>query len=277
MKLTVWGARGSIPVSGPEYLRYGGDTTCLELATKKGETIILDAGTGLRRLGIELLKRKPKMIDFLLTHCHWDHLMGFPFFKPLYKKGVTIRIHGCTYAQESVKSIFQETMRAPYFPVDFNDISGELEFDNKCLPAFQVGSLCCASVPLSHPNNGYGFVFHEGEKRVAFFPDNDPMYPHKGALKYEDFVERLKGVDILIHDGEYTREEYESFSKGWGHSVYLDTVALAEDAGVKKLILWHVNQERTDDQADEMLAAARKAGGAELEVDMARVGMTLEV
>lgn len=277
MKLTVWGARGSIPVSGPEYLRYGGDTTCLELETKKGETIILDAGTGLRSLGIELLKRKTKNIDFLLTHCHWDHLMGFPFFKPIYTKGVTVRFHGCTYAQESVKYIFKETMQAPFFPVNLDDVAAELDFDDKCLESFQVGSLCCASVPLSHPNQGYGFVFHEGEKRVGFFPDNDPWFPHKGALEYEDFVERLGGVDVLIHDGEYTREEYESYSKGWGHSTYLDTIQLAKDAGIKKLILWHLNQERTDDQADAILADARKTAGAGLEVDMARAGMTLEV
>lgn len=258
MKLTVWGARGSIPVSGPEFLRYGGDTTCLEVQTRKGYTLILDAGSGLRRLGNELRHRECRECAFVLTHAHWDHLIGFPFFKPLYQSNMTIDFFGCTYAQESVKAILQHTMRPPLFPVDLSEVAAELQFHEDNASRFEVGGLWVERIPLNHPNRGCGFVLTEGKTRVAFFPDNELGLLHEGGLSRHVYAEKLAGVDVMLHDGEYLPEEYEDYALGWGHSTYVDAVHLANEAQAGRLVLWHLNQDRSDQDADRMLERARE-------------------
>lgn len=280
MKLTVWGARGSIAVSGIEFDRYGGDTTCVCLETNAGDTVILDAGTGLRPLGNKLLKEGRDTFHFVLSHAHWDHLLGFPFFKPLYRDGVTIRIHGCTYAQQSIRNFLGTVMQPPFFPVTLDDVHADLLFDDECRPEFSVGNMCCESIPLSHPNNGYGFRLTEGDKSVAFFPDNEFTYAHPGGKTFDDYVAFLGGVDLLIHDAEYLPEEYERYSRGWGHSVYSDAVRLAVAADVKHLLLWHLNQDRADDDVDALAALARQAAadaGRDGLCTMARTGLSFEL
>jgi len=280
MKLTVWGARGSIPVSGAEFDRYGGDTTCVCLETNAGDTVILDAGTGLRPLGNLLLREDRKTFHFVLSHAHWDHLLGFPFFKPLYRDGVTIHIHGCTYAQQSIRTFLSEVMQPPFFPVTLDDVHADLLFDNECRPEFSVANLRCDSIPLSHPNNGYGFRFTEGEKSFAFFPDNEFTYAHPGGKTFEEYVAFLRGVDVLIHDAEYLPEEYEEYSRGWGHSVYVDTVKLAVEAEAKRLLLWHLNQDRVDADVDTLAELADKeaaeAGRDEL-CTVAHAGLVVDI
>ena len=280
MKLTVWGARGSIAVSGAEFDRYGGDTTCVCLETETGETVILDAGTGLRPLGNKLMREGKDTFHFVLSHAHWDHLLGFPFFKPLYSKGVTIRVHGCTYAQQSIRNFLGTVMQPPFFPVTLDDVHADLVFDDECRPEFSVANMCCESIPLSHPNNGYGFRFAEGEKSFAFFPDNEFTYPHPGGRSFEAYANFVRGVDLLIHDAEYLPEEYEAYSRGWGHSVYSDAVKLAVEADVKKLLLWHLNQDRVDDDVDALNALAQqtaKDAGREGMCTMARTGLVVDV
>ena len=280
MRLTIWGARGSVPVSGPEYLRYGGDTTCLAIETSSGELVIFDAGTGIRALGNQLLAEGRREFHLLLSHAHWDHLLGFPFFKPLYQSDVVIHCHGCTYAQQSVKTILNETMKAPFFPVDLDDVAATLRFDDECLERAEFAGLSCHSIPLSHPNNGYGFRISEGDKTVALFPDNELAFVHPGGKSFADYRDFIAGVDVLIHDGEYRATEYQRFFRGWGHSSFRDTVRLAIDAGVDRLLLWHLNQDRGDDGVDAILADAREmiaVAGSSVACDMARTGLTLEV
>ena len=280
MKFTVWGARGSIPVSGVEYNRYGGDTTCVCLETNTGDTVILDAGTGLRRLGNELLRQGQGTFHFVLSHAHWDHLLGFPFFKPLYRDGVTIYIHGCTYAQESIRTFLGTVMQPPFFPVTLDDVHADLVFDNECRQAFSVGSMCCESIPLSHPNYGYGFRLYEGQKSLGFFPDNEFTFAHPGGKTFDEYVAFLSGVDVLIHDAEYLPEEYERFSRGWGHSVYSDAVRLGIASEAKRLVLWHLNQDRSDDEVEKMAELARQAAkdaGSDMECTMARSGLEVEI
>jgi phosphoribosyl 1,2-cyclic phosphodiesterase len=281
MKLTIWGARGSISVSGPMYNKYGGDTTCAEIETKSGEVVILDAGTGLRALGNQMLKEKRKEFHFLLTHAHWDHLMGLPFFKPLYRKDSSMFFHGCTFSQQSVRVLLENTMRAPFFPVDVSGISSSLKFDEVCHLEHVFCGLTCLSVPLSHPNNGFGFRLSEEGKSVVFIPDNELSLVHPGGGAFEDYVNFCEGADVLMHDAEYRPEEYLAFSKGWGHSIFLDTVRLGAEAKVKKLILWHINQDRFDDAADKLVeearAEARRLGAGDMVVEMARQGMTVEL
>ena len=280
MKLTVWGARGSISVSGPEYLKYGGDTTCVELETATGATVILDAGTGIRALGNKMLKEGRKEFHFLFSHAHWDHLLGFPFFKPLYRKDTTICVHGCPSAKKSVKNMLGEAMQAPHFPVNLDDVAAKLVYDDSPQADLSELGLECSSICLSHPNGGCGILLTERGRCVAFLPDNEFTFPHFGGATYDDYVSCLKGVDVLIHDAEYLPQEYESFSRGWGHSVYLDTVRLATEAKVGRLVLWHLNQDRSDEQLDEMADKAQQAAreaGSDVGCIMARTGLTMEV
>ncbi|MHC4872922.1 MAG: MBL fold metallo-hydrolase, partial [Planctomycetota bacterium] len=275
MKITVWGSRGSIPVSGQQYVKYGGDTTCIEIETAAGETIILDAGSGIRALGSKMIAEGKKEFHFIFSHAHWDHLLGFPFFKPLYRKDSILRFYGCTFSQGTIKKILQDTMKAPYFPVEINAVQADLRLDVCCDRDFEVGGLCCESIPLNHPNGGCGYRFYEGDKSVAIFPDNELSSPEPDAKPLEDFAEFCSGADLLIHDGEYLKEEYEAFSKGWGHSVFLDTVELGLKANVKHLVLFHLNQDHNDDKIDAITETACgiiKDAGSDMICENARTG-----
>ncbi len=253
MRITRWGARGSIPISGKEYLKYGGDTTCIEIRTKDDDLIIIDAGTGMRKLGNKLLASNKQTIHLLFTHAHWDHLMGFPFFKPIYMKGTRISMYGCPYAQNSVKDILSKSMAAPYFPVDFGQLQAEITSHGVCEETFSVGSIQIRPIQLNHPNRGMGYRFTEDGKSFVFLTDNELTLSHDGGEAYEDYVRFSAGADLLIHDAEYTEKQY-TVTKGWGHSVYTDALRLAMDAQVGQFGLFHHNQERTDEELDRMVA-----------------------
>jgi len=281
MKLTVWGARGSVPVSGPQYLKYGGDTTCAELVTASGDIVILDAGTGIRALGnehIKLLSSGPTF-HMLFSHAHWDHVQGFPFYKPLYASGVTLRVHACPCSQQEIKQWLGGTMRAPFFPVDLADVGSTLIFEEWCT-SFEIGDLRCDCFPLNHPNQGYGYRLTEGDKCLVFIPDNELGFDHPGGLPFDGYAELFADVDLLIHDGEYLPEEYHARFTGWGHSPYDEVVRLALQAGVKRLLLWHTDQDRTDAGADELVARACRqlaAGGSDIPCEAAHPGQVIEL
>lgn len=252
MLIRCFGARGSIPVSGKEYLKYGGDTTCIEIRTGDGEIIIIDAGSGIRRLGNRLLLEKRNKLNLIFTHTHWDHILGFPFFKPIYVKGVKMDLFGCPFAQNSVKSMLSKSMAPPNFPVDFDDVAAEFTFHGLCEKAFSIGSVTVTPILLSHPNQGLGYKFTEDGKSFVFLTDNELTFKHPGGLDYPDYLKFSKGADLLIHDSEYTAEDYKRM-KTWGHSVYNDSLRLALEAGVKKFGLFHHNQERVDSAVDEIV------------------------
>ena len=279
MKIRVWGSRGSIPVSGREYLKYGGDTTCLEILTKSGATIVVDAGTGIRKLGNKLAQEKCFDINFIFTHAHWDHLMGFPFFKPLYFEETTIRMHRCPYHNKFVETILSKIMAPPNFPVKYSDITAQISYLQACPTTFDIGSVTVAPIALSHPNGGSGYKFIEDGKSFVFLTDNELGYIHPGGLRFNDYLEFIGGADLLMHDAEYTPEEYSSYIE-WGHSVYTAALDLAMKGAVKKLGLFHINQERTDEQMDEIVRICRdriNAGGDSLECVGVGAGMEFEL
>lgn len=280
MLIRCWGSRGSISVSGKDFLKYGGDTTCLEVVSAEDDLIILDAGTGIRLLGNRLIAENDKrVINLLLTHAHWDHLAGFPFFKPIYLKDYKIRIFGPLPTQESLKSIISKTMTHPYFPIEFEDINAEITFHEMDHSSVDIGSLQVETIPLSHPNQGFGYKFIEGNKSFAFLTDNELTYPHEGGKEFDEYVEFVRDVDLLIHDAEYTREEYKA-TKSWGHSVYLDTLDLAIKANVGKLGFFHLNQDRTDEGEDELVDNANRIiaeKGSKLECFAVGKGMEIEL
>ena len=253
MIITCWGSRGSIPVSGKEYLKYGGDTTCLEIRTKSDDIIILDAGTGIRRLGNKLIDEERYTYHFIITHAHWDHLMGYPFFKPNYYRQARFRMHRCPFPKKFMENMIIKVMAPPNFPVRYSEIKAEIIYEEGCPTEFNVGSVTIIPIPLSHPNMGSGYKFIEDGKTFVFLTDNELGYIHPGGRPYKDYVSFAKGADILFHDGEYTEEEYEAKIL-WGHSSYTEALNLALDAEVKQFGLFHHNQERTDAELDGMVA-----------------------
>ncbi|MHB9098458.1 MAG: MBL fold metallo-hydrolase [Syntrophales bacterium] len=257
MLIRCWGARGSIPVSGQEYLRYGGDTTCIEVRTRNDDIIIIDAGSGVRRLGNQLLTEDRLDYMMLFTHAHWDHIMGFPFFRPIYFSETHIKLFGCPFAQASVKGMISRIMAPPNFPVRFEEITAEISYQETCQDTFELGSLRVTPIALSHPNQGMGYRFEEEGKSFVFLTDNELTYRHPGGMGYEDYRSFAKGADLLIHDAEYRPEDYR-LTRTWGHSVYTDALRLALDAGVARLGLFHHNQERTDQAVEEMVEDCRR-------------------
>ena len=256
MIIKIWGSRGSIPVSGKDYLKYGGDTTCLDIRTKSGDIIIIDAGTGIRRLGNQLADERCFDLNFIFTHAHWDHLMGFPFFEPLYVKKSTIRMHRCPFHSKFVETILSKVMAPPNFPIKYSDITAQLSYTDACPTEFEIGSVRVVPIALSHPNGGSGYKFIEDGKTFVFLTDNELGYIHPGGLQFEDYLKFCSGVDLLIHDAEYTPQEYKTYMD-WGHSVYTDALDLAQQAAVKKLGLFHLNPERTDQEMDKIVKDCR--------------------
>jgi len=257
MIIRCWGARGSIPVSGGEYLRYGGDTPCMEIRSGNDAIVIIDAGTGIRRLGNRLIAESRHDYTLLFTHAHWDHIMGFPFFKPIYLSKTRIAMFGCPFAQASVRELISGIMNPPNFPVNFEEITAEIHYQESCQDAFAIGGLTITPIPLSHPNQGMGYRFEEGGKSFVFLTDNELGHRHPGSMDYEDYRDFARGADLLIHDAMYRPEDYRK-TRTWGHSLYTDALRLALDAGVVRLGLFHHDQDRTDRGVDEMVADCRR-------------------
>jgi len=257
MEIRCWGSRGPIPVSGAEYVKYGGDTTCMEIRTQDDQIIIIDAGTGIRRLGNQLLEEGRFVYDMIFTHAHWDHLMGFPFFKPLYVKGTEIRLQGCPFAQKFVETMISKVMSPPNFPVKHTDVQARILYEPVCPETFEIGTVTAKPIRLSHPNEGNGYKFTEGDHTFVFITDNELDFCHPGGLSLDAYLEFSTGADLLIHDAEFTAEEYK-ITKRWGHSVYTTALELAIRAGVQNFGLFHLNQDRTDPAVDQMVDACRK-------------------
>ncbi|MDX9789061.1 MAG: MBL fold metallo-hydrolase [Desulfobacterales bacterium] len=252
MIITCWGSRGSISVSGKDYIKYGGDTTCVEIVTKTGDTLIVDAGTGIRRLGYHLYENKRNSFHLLFTHAHWDHVIGFPFFRPLFSKEVTIVLHSGPFSIKGIRRVLADTMAPPHFPVSFDHIEARIEYRRTPASAFSVGALQVIPIPISHPNNGFGYKFIEDGKTFVFLTDNELNYIHPHGLSIEAYIDFAAGADLLFHDAEFTPQEYQ-LTAGWGHSVYTDALELARSAGVKTLGFFHLNQERSDQQLDRLM------------------------
>lgn len=289
MKVKIWGCRGSITTPGRETLRYGGESTCLEILSGSGQRIIVDCGSGIRRLGRALLREYGKSgITIILTHAHWDHLAGFPFFVPAYVPGYKITVCGGPDAQDAAIGYLKHQMEPPFFPVDISAMKADFLRGCNCMyggcnncPSGTDGSIKCYSIPLNHPNGGYGFKFISDNRCFVFLSDNELRYAHEGGASREEYVEFCRGSDMLFYDAQYTEKEYEK-TKSWGHSTFRDALDLGIEAGVKRLGLFHHDPEHSDDFLDRQMAACReylkKRGVADsLECFACEEGMDLEV
>jgi phosphoribosyl 1,2-cyclic phosphodiesterase len=287
MNIRIWGCRGSLTTPGKDTLRYGGESTCLEITSVDDRRIIVDAGSGIRKLGHSLIRDlSVSHLTLLLTHSHWDHIAGFPFFQPAYTPDYSITVCGGPVAQQSLWKYLNHAMEAPYFPVDFSELKAKFTVGCHCdrlvcdhtLPASDT-SVECHSIPLNHPNGGYGFKFVSAGKSFVFLTDNEIRHHHEGGLPRKLYVDNCRGADLLFHDAQFTEEEYGS-TRGWGHSTYTDAVDLALEAGVKRLGLFHHDPDRTDDDLDRNVDMCRDRiakSGVNLECFGCAEGMMLEV
>lgn len=274
MKIRFWGTRGSIPSPGPQTLEFGGNTTCLEVVLDSGRRIVIDGGTGLRLLGDHLKTAVATVrIHLLFTHNHWDHLIGLPFFLPIYREDSEILVDGWPLAFQALKRIFDDHMGDGFFPVAFEQLKCHLTFLNKIArEPLVLDDVYIDTIPLNHPQGCLGFRFQEGNHTLVFITDNE--LGQEGGYRFPDFVKFAQGADLLIHDAQYLPEEI-SCHRGWGHSTYEEAVRLALEAGVKTLLLTHHDPGRTDDQVRKIVNRAQKlaaTSGGVLTIDAAREG-----
>ncbi|WDP92705.1 MAG: MBL fold metallo-hydrolase [Desulfobacter sp.] len=257
MRIKCWGSRGSISVSGSQYNRYGGDTTCFEIQSESGEIIIVDAGTGIRRLGKSLVRRKVKESHLLLTHTHWDHIIGIPFFHPMLCKDCRIIVQDRTFDGLNTRAVFGEVMKHPFFPVGLKDYRADIRFDPSLNGRFSIGPITVESIPTSHSKDSLGYKFTENGKTFVFLTDNELGFAHAQSRSLDDYIDFCRDADVLYHDTEYRDEEYDG-KKGWGHSSVSQVLDLALRANVGQLGLIHFNQDRIDVQVDEMVEQCRR-------------------
>ena len=265
MQLAFWGTRGAIPVPGIETAKYGGDTPCVEVTLTDGRSLILDAGSGLRKLGLRLLERPDKKrLSILISHFHLDHIIGFPFFAPAFKKGWEIELYGrpCSEAQrilqgrpgenKNLREVFDDLLRPPYSSLRFEDFAAEVRLVE--LPpdgrAFSIGGARIEMIRANHPGLCYGYRLTEAKCRVVYLTDNEVAPPGDAATSFEALVRFAWEADLLIHDTYFRDAEYET-GRGLGHSSFGEAVRLAKSARVKQLAFFHYNVAHTDDFLDE--------------------------
>jgi len=301
-KVKLWGVRGSIPCPGPETVKYGGNTACLELRFGEEERlIIMDAGSGIRKLSEAILKKDlpkgPIKTSLFLTHTHWDHIMGFPFFVPIFIPGTEIDVYGpVTYEDEGLDKIIGDQLRYRYFPVKHSELSADIRYHPLREGTIDMGDgLHITTKYLNHPILCLGYRFEYQGKSFCTAYDNEPFrnvfptdpkqpgYDPEAAAEgeaaareeNEKVLQFYKGADLLIHDSQYTKEEYLASKLGWGHTPFETAINNAHKAGVKHLLLFHHDPNRTDEQLEELLEKYRKriAGKSDLKIDLAREGM----
>jgi phosphoribosyl 1,2-cyclic phosphodiesterase len=271
---TCWGTRGSIPTPGPGTLRYGGNTSCLEVQAG-GRRYLFDAGTGIRALGRRLAGNGGVEAELFLTHFHLDHVQGFPFWSQLYDADSRIRVHGPPQDGATVAGVLAGMMAPPYFPVQLHALSARVEFADVDDRPWSDGTVEVAALRVCHPGVTCGYRLRGGGASVAYVPDNE-LGKAEPAL-YRRMVEFCAGVDLLIHDAMCRDDEYTRY-RGWGHSSLGDAVRLAQDAGARRLLLFHHSPERSDDELDGIVHDLRRGvaeRGGTLQVDAAAEGVAL--
>lgn len=275
MKLKFWGVRGSIPTPGKNTVRYGGNTPSLELRLDNGELIIFDAGTGIRNLGDQLIANGESIKTYILiTHPHWDHIQGFPFFKPAFVSGNEITVIGTDREEIDLQHIIADQMKKIYFPIQLNELKANLNFRSISEEEFSIFDAHVRTIYVNHPGFTVAYRIDYKGKSIVYVSDNEP-FDKESASRMTNFepvvlkrflehqgdpnqriVDFAKGADVFIHDATYTPEEYVD-KVGWGHSHYLYALKMANEAGVKHCVLFHHEPNRTDDHLDRILEKCR--------------------
>jgi phosphoribosyl 1,2-cyclic phosphodiesterase len=277
MQIKFWGVRGSIATPGASTVRYGGNTTCIEVRSGT-DIIILDAGTGLRKLGQSLLnefKKNPLNLTLLLSHTHWDHIQGLPFFAPIYESRCRLRILGCEGARTNLVAAITGQMESTYFPVPFSQLPSNIKIEELKDFNFAIGKVLVCAQRANHPGLCVGYRLASPDGVIAFFPDTEPRTG--GADR--NMIDFVRDADVLILDSQYDSAEYKKHV-GWGHGCLDDSVALALQAGVKHLYLFHHDPDHDDKKIDALVKHARKIVArqkSKMKVDAAREGLTIQL
>ncbi len=276
MRLKFWGTRGSISTPGKHTVRYGGNTPCIELRLANEELVILDAGTGIRNLGEELMEKGESIKAYLLiSHPHWDHIQGFPFFKPAFISGNELTIVGGENDKVSLQKMIADQMNKIYFPIQLKELKATLKFCKVEEEQFSMFNAQVQTLYLNHPSFAIEYRITQGGKTVVYISDNEPFdrrvahdmknvekviidkYSRSNGDPNQRVFDFVHGADVLIHDATYTPEEYVD-RVGWGHSHYLFTLNVAAEGKVKKLVLFHHDPAHSDEKVDEILKKCTK-------------------
>ncbi len=280
-----WGTRGSIATPGPTTLRYGGNTACVEIRFGS-HVVVLDCGTGIRELGNSLVREfdgQPLTAHILLSHTHWDHIQGFPFFLPAYQSQTALTIYGSPAAGRSLESVFREQMAPEFFPVPLTHLQANIQFRDLTGP-LNIGGALITAIGLNHPGGAIGYRLEYRGRAVAYISDHEPYCRIHGEsadnsrleTELADFV---RSADLYIREAQYTDEEYAQ-RKGWGHSTYSDALASARDAGVEAMAIFHHDPMRDDDSLDRLLSDCRAHAEKfrlKTKIDFAYEGMELHL
>ena len=257
MKVTFWGTRGSIPTPGQETIKYGGNTTCLELELDDGTLVIFDAGTGIKKLGQKIVSNGThKTIHLFFTHSHWDHIQGFPLFSPAYSDEYRIKIYGCSLIFENLKDILTNQMGSQFFPVKFSQLKANISFVEIPGQQYWLNNALFYCIKNNHPGIATGFKVVENNKSVVFITDNELLPRDSSATSWKEFVTFSKNADLLIHDAHYLDREMVD-TAGWGHSSYDQALRLGIEAKAKHVIFFHHEPDRTDSQIEFILKKYR--------------------
>jgi phosphoribosyl 1,2-cyclic phosphodiesterase len=289
VRVRFWGTRGSVPSPGPDTVRYGGNTSCVEVRTDGGTLLVLDCGTGARGLGLALAEEaartgEPPAGAILIGHTHWDHIHGLPFFAPLFVPGSRWEVFGPHGIVRTLDRVLAGQMEYQYFPVGLDEVAAEIRYHDLVEGVFEVGDATIRTQYLNHPALTLGYRIEADGAAVVYASDHEPYDRDLAAggraqtggadARHADF---LAGADVVVHDTQYDAEEYKA-KVGWGHSTMEYAVDLAAAAGARRLVLFHHDPQRSDDALDALLTRARaKAAGTGLEVDASAEGATIDV
>lgn len=260
MEINLWGTRGSLASPGPDTVRYGGNTSCVSIVGSDGSWLVLDAGTGIRNLG-KNLPSNLKRVDILLTHLHMDHLQGLPFFAPIRNPDIETHIWGPASTMLGLKARLQRYVSPPLFPVSIRDLSPSLHFHELSIAMFDIGEFCIVSQLVIHPNPTVGYRITHNNKTLTYLPDHEPMlgaptFPRRP--EWTSGYALAEGADLLIHDTQYSPEEYQT-RIGFGHSNIVQAFEFAALASVKHFVPFHHDPSHSDDQLDLMISDAVQA------------------
>jgi phosphoribosyl 1,2-cyclic phosphodiesterase len=278
MRVTLWGTRGSLAAPGPKTVRYGGNTSCVEVRGDDGTLVVLDAGTGIRRLG-ETVGVEVTRIDLLLTHLHMDHIQGLGFFEPLNRPGLDAHIWGPPSITLDLRSCLARYLSPPLFPVRLRDLPCRLTFHDVPLGRFEIGSLSITAALVIHPGPTVGYRIGENGASLAYLPDHEPAL---GASRFPAESDWTSGIelaaqaDLLIHDAQYTAAEYPAHV-GWGHSAITDAIAFATKAGVKQLVPFHHHPDHADQLLDQLFDEVCRTSKLPFNLIPGREGVSFEL
>lgn len=256
MRIAFWGVRGSIPVPHSTHLRYGGNTACVAVFTESNGLFIFDAGSGIRGLGQELLAlagNQPTAGCLLLSHFHWDHIMGLPFFQPLYRANSHFSFISMRHPESSLQELLEVQMSSPYFPVCMSELPGQREYYEVGEQSFSIGDARVTTRRVNHPQGCLGFRLESGGSVITYATDHEP---DNGPMD-RNVIELAFGADVLILDAQYSEEEYQQGHRGWGHGTWEGAVRLARSARARQLVLFHHDPDRNDVQLREIEEKAR--------------------